>query len=107
MRQYAQPYCRRKLRIHCSCGYRSNNHLITAQTKAQIFNHLVAQFRGSIRNKGPIKKTGRLKHHFEVFGIMTAVVFVEAKLELGTTAERMDVIAQVIAECFGQLDISA
>lgn len=55
--------------------------------------------------KGPIIKTGRLEHHFKIFGIMTAVVLVEAKLELRTTAERMDVIAQVIAECFGQLDM--
>jgi len=72
---------------------------------APIFNHLVAQFGGSIRNtsesllNGPITKTGRLEYRFEVFGAMSAVVVVEAKLELGTTPERMDAIAQVIAEC--------
>ncbi|KAM6493220.1 hypothetical protein JOM56_011354 [Amanita muscaria] len=55
---------------------------------APIFNRLVAPFGSSIRNT-PAART---------FGVLT-VVFVEAKLKIGSTEDRLDAIAKVIAEC--------
>ncbi|KAN0132310.1 hypothetical protein V8E53_009874 [Lactarius tabidus] len=69
-----------------------------------IFNRLVAEFGRAIRNtpellmKGRITTRGRIEYHFQAFNNM-ALVFVEAKLKIGTYSERMDAIAQVIAEC--------
>jgi hypothetical protein len=72
----------------------------------QIFNRLAAEFGRAIRNtpellmKGRITTRGRIEYHFQAFNNM-ALVFVEAKLKIGTYSERMDAIAQVIAECDG------
>jgi hypothetical protein len=73
----------------------------------QIFNRLVAQFGSSIQNtpeslmNGRITTRGKIGYHFKTFGALT-VVFVEAKLKTGSVEERLNVIAQVIAECDGQ-----
>ncbi|KIL59239.1 hypothetical protein M378DRAFT_1068410 [Amanita muscaria Koide BX008] len=71
---------------------------------APIFNRLVAPFGSSIRNtpeslmNGRITTRGKIVYHFKTFGILT-VVFVEAKLKIGSTEDRLNAIAQVIAEC--------
>jgi hypothetical protein len=49
---------------------------------------------------GRITTRGKM-YHFKTFGALT-VVFVEAKLKIGSVEERLNVIAQVIAECDGQ-----
>ena len=63
----------------------------------KVFNHLVTLFDSTLRNSS--KKVG-LKC-FEVFGSVVLLV-VEIKLEAGNDAERLDAIAQVIAECEGR-----
>ena len=72
----------------------------------QIFNRLVAQFGSSIQNTPESLMNGRITtrgkmYHFKTFGALT-VVFVEAKLKIGSVEERLNVIAQVIAEFDGQ-----
>ena len=63
----------------------------------KVFNHLVTLFNSTMRNSP--KKVG-LKC-FEAFGSVVLLV-VEIKLEAGNDAERLDAIAQVIAECEGR-----
>jgi len=60
----------------------------------QVFNHLVTLFDSSLRNS---PNTFGSKC-FEAFGSV-ALLVIEIKLEAGTDAERLDAIAQVIAEC--------
>lgn len=43
---------------------------------------------------------GRIEYHFKCFGGCT-VLFIEMKLVTGTAKERVNAIAQVIAECDG------
>ena len=43
---------------------------------------------------------GRIEYHFLVFGGLSILV-IEVKFFLGTADERLDAIAQVIAECDG------
>lgn len=47
---------------------------------------------------------GKIKYHFKTFGVL-AVVFMEVKLKIGSVEERMSAIAQVIAECDGQVSL--
>jgi hypothetical protein len=42
----------------------------------------------------------RIEYHFLVFGGLSILV-IEVKIFLGTADERLDAIAQVIAECDG------
>ena len=73
----------------------------------QIFNHLVAEFGFAFRNlpesliNGRISTKGRIEHHFRAFGSITILV-IEVKYKVGNATERLDGIAQVIAECAGQ-----
>ena len=74
----------------------------------QIFNLLVAVFDFTLRNlpesilEGRITNKGRgVKYYFEAFGSL-AVLFVEFTREIGTAKERLNAIAQVIAECDDQ-----
>jgi hypothetical protein len=67
-----------------------------------VFNRLVAEFGGAIRNTPESLTSGRITkdridYHFKTFDMIT-VVFVEVKWEGGP---RLDVIAQVIEECEG------
>jgi hypothetical protein len=66
----------------------------------------VAQFGGSIKNmpeplRAPTR--GRIDYHFKAFEL-TAVMFMEVKLNLGapSDSEWTNAIAHVIAECNGQ-----
>jgi hypothetical protein len=43
---------------------------------------------------------GRIEYHFSVFGRLSVLV-IEVKYVLGVAAERLNAIAQVIAECHG------
>ena len=75
-----------------------------------MFNRLVAEFGGAIRNTPDSFMSGRITkdrvdYHFKTFGIIT-VVFVEVKLETRTLGERLNAIAQVIEECDGQASLS-
>lgn len=53
---------------------------------------------------GRITTRGKIKCHFKTFGILS-IVFVEAKLKIGSIDERMNAIGQVIAECDGQVSL--
>ena len=69
----------------------------------QYFNRTVALFSGLIYNtpesllEGKIASKGRMEYQFKVFGGIT-VLFIEVKLNIGSLSERLDYIAQVIAE---------
>ena len=73
----------------------------------KIFNRTVARFHSLILNDpetlmpGRIATQGRIEYHFKVIGGLT-VLFVEVKLFIGSDAERMNAIAQVIAEADGE-----
>jgi hypothetical protein len=68
---------------------------------------LVAQFGFAFRNlpesiiDGRVTTRGKIEYHFKAFGSIAAL-FIEVKLKIGSGKERMDAIAQVIAECDGQ-----
>ncbi|KAI0249647.1 hypothetical protein BJV78DRAFT_1155718 [Lactifluus subvellereus] len=70
----------------------------------EVRSCFLAPFGSSIQNtpgslmNGRITTKGRIKFHFKTFGALT-VVFVEVKLKIGSVEERMNAIAQVIAEC--------
>jgi hypothetical protein len=42
-----------------------------------------------------IPKRGKVEYHFNTFGALT-IVFLEAKLKIGSVEERLNVVAQVI-----------
>jgi hypothetical protein len=44
---------------------------------------------------------GRIERHYKMFGGIT-VIFIEVKVILGTADERLDAMAQVIAESAGE-----
>ena len=77
-----------------------------AHLDLQIFNHLVKQFTFMIRNEpetiiaGRIGTGGRIGYFFKTFGA-TAILCIERKFRLGNEDERLEAIAQVIAECDG------
>jgi hypothetical protein len=53
---------------------------------------------------GRIGTKGRVEYYFTIFGVIT-ILFIEMKLKIGAakvTKERLDIIAQVIAECDGK-----
>lgn len=67
----------------------------------------MVRFGSSIQNMpeslmiGCITTEDKIEYHFKTFGAIT-VVFVEAKLKIGSAEERRNVIAQVKAECDGK-----
>lgn len=71
-----------------------------------IFNHLVKQFTFMLRNNpetiitGRIGTRGRIEYFFKAFGAV-AILCIEMKLRVGNEEERLDAVAQVIAECDG------
>jgi hypothetical protein len=72
----------------------------------QLFNRTIALFRLTILNTpesiipGRMTTKGRIEYHFLVFGGL-AVLVIEVKYVLGVAEERLNAIAQVIAECDG------
>ena len=50
--------------------------------------------------EGRITTKGRMEYQFKKFGGIT-VVFIEVKLNVGNSTERLNYFAQVIAECDG------
>jgi hypothetical protein len=66
----------------------------------------VAEFGFAFRNlpepiiDGCISTKGRIEYFFRAFGSVT-VLIIEVKLKFGKDKERLDAIAQVIAECDG------
>jgi len=77
-------------------------------TLAQYFNRIVALFCGLLANvpetllEGRMTTKGRIEYQFNACGGIT-VVFIEVKIEIGNTAERLNHFAQVIAECDGMV----
>lgn len=73
----------------------------------QIFNRLIGVFQFAFRNlpesiiEGRMTTKGRVEYYFRSFGSI-AVLFVEFRFKIGGANERLDAIAQVIAECDGQ-----
>lgn len=47
-----------------------------------------------------VTKKGRIEHHFYALDSIS-IVFLEVKKEMATGRARLDVIAQVLAECAG------
>ena len=56
--------------------------------------------------EGHITTKGRVVYHFKAFGSV-AVLFIEFQLKTGSATERLDAIAQVVAECDGQAPFCA
>ncbi|KIK09792.1 hypothetical protein K443DRAFT_301106 [Laccaria amethystina LaAM-08-1] len=81
-----------------------NNEEARSRFLSPIFNRLIAQFNFAFRNlpetiiEGRISTRGRIKHYFKAFGSIS-VLFIEVKFKIGNDADRLDAIAQVIAEC--------
>ena len=79
-----------------------------AHLDPQVFNHLVKQFTFMMRNEpetiisGRISTSGRIEYFFKTFGA-TAILCIEMKFKIGNQDERLEAIAQVIAECDGML----
>jgi hypothetical protein len=73
----------------------------------EIFNRLIAIFGSVVRNRpesiieGRITTEGRMEYLIKTIGSI-AVLFIEMKLNIGSDKERLDAVAQVIAECVGQ-----
>lgn len=74
---------------------------------SEILNHLIAVFGSACRNlpesiiERHITTKGRVEHYFKMTGPI-AVLFIEVMLKIGSYDERLDAIAQVIAECDSQ-----
>ena len=72
----------------------------------QLFNRTIALFKLIINNTpestihGRMTTKGRIEYHFLMFGGISILV-IEVKYILGVAEERLDAIAQVIAECDG------
>ncbi|KIX05927.1 uncharacterized protein Z518_03901 [Rhinocladiella mackenziei CBS 650.93] len=68
------------------------------------FNQIVAMFGGLLFNtpetilEGRITTKGRIEYQFQTYGGIT-VVFIEVKLDIGSSRERLNCVAQVITEC--------
>jgi hypothetical protein len=68
----------------------------------------VALFSGLVFNtpetilEGRLTTKGRIEYQFLTYGGVT-VVFIEVKLEIGGSTERLNCVAQVIAECDGMV----
>jgi hypothetical protein len=75
-------------------------------TLRQYFNRIVALFSGHLLNtpetilEGRLTTKGRIEYQFQTYGAIN-VVFIEVKLEIGGQSERLNFVAQVIAECDG------
>ena len=73
---------------------------------SKIFNHLIPLFGSTFRNlpdpiiKGHSATKGRMVWNFKAIHSI-AVLFIEMRLVSGRYIERMNAIAQVIAECIG------
>ncbi|KAF8493301.1 hypothetical protein F5888DRAFT_1618085 [Russula emetica] len=79
----------------------------TSQFLSPIFNRLIAVFCFAFRNlpESTIERRAttkrRVEYHFQAIGSIS-VLFIEVKLRIGSRKERLDAVAQVIAECDGQ-----
>ena len=51
--------------------------------------------------EGHLTTRGKIEYQFTAFGSIAAV-FIEVKLGIGGAKQRLDAVAQVIAECDGQ-----
>lgn len=83
---------------------RHQNEEARARYLSAYFNRIVALFSGLLFNtpetllEGKITTKGRIEYQYKMYGGIT-VVFIEAKLDMGSLTERLNCFAQVIAEC--------
>jgi len=77
-----------------------NNEEARSRFFSPVFNHLVKQFTFMLRNDPETIIKGRIEYFFKAFGAI-AVLCIEMKFKIGNDKERLDCIAQVIAECDG------
>jgi hypothetical protein len=83
--------------------------LTTSELKLypKIFNRLIAIFGFAFTNlpesmiEGRLTTRGRVEYYFKSLGSF-AVLFIEMKFKIGSIKERLDAMAQIIAECDGQ-----
>ncbi|KAH8984533.1 hypothetical protein EDB86DRAFT_140048 [Lactarius hatsudake] len=72
---------------------------------APIVNRLIAQFSSWIRNTSEslmadrVTRTGRVENYIKIFDVAVSVVLVEVTWKTGDGGERLNAIAQVMAEC--------
>ena len=78
-------------------------------TTFEIFNHLITIFCPAFENHKPesiigghITTKGRVNHYFKAI-YSVAVLVIEVKFRIGSAEERMNAVAQVVAECNGQV----
>jgi hypothetical protein len=89
------------------CGYSDFLAPSEVNRHQQIFNHLIQQFSFTLRNNpqtifdGRISTQGRIQCAFDVFGAV-ALLFVEIKPNVPNHAERLEAIAQLIADCISE-----
>jgi hypothetical protein len=75
-------------------------------TSRQLFNQTVSLFSGTLLNTpetimdGRLATKGRIEYQYRAFGGVT-ILLIEVKLEIGSFTERLNCVAQVIAECDG------
>jgi hypothetical protein len=87
------------------------NEKARARFLSGYFNKIVALFSGLLFNKpeeileGKIATKDRIEYLFKTYGGIT-VIFIEVKLDIGNLAERLNCLAQVIAECDGEYSIT-
>ena len=77
-------------------------------TSRQYFNRIVRLFSGLLFNtpeailEGRLTTKDRIEYQFKTYGGIT-VVFIEVKLEIGSSTEHLNFVAQVITECDGMI----
>lgn len=100
---------RSKLTIPLPSEYKSTPHFIyKVKCCPQIFNRLIPVFGSAFRNLPEsiidgrkVTSKDRVEYRFKAFGSIS-MLFMEMKFKVGSAKERLDAIAQVIAEYNGQ-----
>jgi hypothetical protein len=88
--------------------FQTTDHQRTQTFNPQIFNRLIALFGFAFRNfpkfiiEGRITTKDRVEYYFEAIDPI-AVLFIKMTPKIGNFTERLDTIAQVIAQCDGQV----
>jgi hypothetical protein len=89
------------------CGYSDFLAPSKVHRHRQIFNRLIQQFNFTLKNNpqtvfdGRIGTQGRIQYAFDVLGVV-ALLFIEIKPNVLNNVERLEGIAQVIADCISK-----
>ena len=65
-----------------------------------LFKNAVVNKPEKLLNSDLARRGGRIQHHFYALGVVS-VLLIEVKMPSVLVKERLDVIAQVLAECAG------